>query len=269
MNVQATVSYIAPVPEQAYYYLHETPEGQAQRNVQGDRREVVVEDARRASPAVTLEREGVELVPFSAAPKDEHDSDGFKLDFYPQVEAMVEEFTGATRVLAFDHNVRSSEPGAADGTRVQAPVRLVHNDYTEASGPQRVRDLLPEESDALLKKRFAIINVWKPIHAPVSEAPLAVCDAQTIRAADMIETELRYPDRTGVIYSFAYSPEHRWLYFPNMQPEETLLIKCYDSEADTSRFTAHSAIDEPITSQGPHARESIEVRTFAFFETDA
>ena len=183
MNVQATVSYIAPVSEQAYYYIHETPEGQAQRNVQGDRREVVVEDARKTSPAVTLEREGVELVPWSAAPKDEHDSDGFELDFYPQVETMVEQITGATRVLAFDHNVRSSEQGAADGTRVQAPVRLVHNDYTEASGPQRVRDLLPEESDALLKQRFAIINVWKPIHAPVSEAPLAVCDARTIRAA--------------------------------------------------------------------------------------
>ena len=81
----------------------------------------------------------------------------------------------------------------------------------------------------------------------------------------MIETDLRYPDRTGEIYSFSYSPLHRWLYFPDMQPEETLLIKCYDSEAGRARFTAHSAIDDPGTPEGALPRQSIEVRTFAFF----
>lgn len=265
MNVQTVVSYLAPVKERAYYYLHETPDGQEPRNVRGDRREVVVEDARALSPVASLEREGVELVAWGGAPKDEHDEAAFRRDFYPEVEAMVREATGANRVFAFDHNVRSSDKAAADGTRVQHPVRLVHNDYTEKSGPQRVRDLLPAEADVLLAHRFAVINVWKPIHVPVSQAPLAVCDAQSIAAEDMIETDLRYPDRTGEIYSFSYSPEHRWLYFPDLQPEETLLIKCYDSEAGRARFTAHSAIDDPNTPEGALPRQSIEIRTFAFF----
>ena len=81
----------------------------------------------------------------------------------------------------------------------------------------------------------------------------------------MIETELRYPDRTGSIYSFAYSPEHRWLYFSAMRPDEAMLIKCYDSQQGNSRFTAHSAIDEPGVGGASQPRQSIEVRTFAFF----
>ena len=82
---------------------------------------------------------------------------------------------------------------------------------------------------------------------PALEAPLAVCDAQSLRSQDMMETDLRYPDRTGAIYSFSHSPGHRWLYFPAMQPEETLLLKCYDSNLVGARFTAHSAIDDPAT----------------------
>jgi hypothetical protein len=181
------------------------------------------------------------------------------------VEAFVRETVGAFRVHAFDHNLRSSDKEMTRGTPIQDPVWLVHNDYTEDSGPQRVRDLLPDEADFLLAGRFAVINVWKPIHAPVYQAPLAVCDAQTIRPEDCIETDLRYPDRTGEIYSFSYSDTHRWLYYPEMTPDETLLIKCYDSGKDQSRFTAHTAIRDPGSPHDAPPRRSIEVRTLAFF----
>jgi len=266
MTVRAEVSYLSPTDERAYYYIHGVPDGQAPSNVQGDRRSVEVQDARLHAPSPTLDREGVELVEWSEVPADENDSADFARNFYPRVEALVSEATGATRVHAFDHNLRSSDKAMTRGTSLQSPVWLVHNDYTEASGPQRVRDLLPEEAEKLLTRRFAVINVWKPIHGPVYEAPLAVCDAQTIRPEDMIPTDLRYPDRTGEIYSFAYSGAHRWFYYPEMTPDETLLIKCYDSGTGPSRFTAHTAIQTPDSSPGAPPRRSIEIRTLAFFE---
>lgn len=266
MNIQAEVSYLAPTSERAYYYLRGTPEGQAPANVRGDRRSVVVENARALESRPILEREGVELVGWGGAPIDENDSAGVQRDFYPQVETFVRETLGASRVHAFDHNLRSSDKEMTRGTPIQAPVWLVHNDYTEASGPQRVRDLLPDEADSLLASRFAVINVWKPIHGPIYQAPLAVCDAQTIRPEDRIETDLRYPDRTGEIYSFSYSDAHRWLYYPDMTPEETLLIKCYDSSQGQSRFTAHTAIRDPGSSPDAPPRRSIELRTLAFFD---
>ena len=266
MNIQTQISYLEPGHTRAYYYLRGTPEGEAPSNVRGDRRNIEVEDARLRVPQPSLEKEGVELVAWSDVPTAERDEADFQRDFYPRAEALVREHTGAQRVHAFDHNLRSSSKDMTQGTPLQAPVWLAHNDYTETSGPQRVRDLVPDEAEALLAQRFAIINVWKPIHSPVYEAPLAVCDAQTIRPEDRIETDLRYPDRTGEIYSFTYSDTHRWYYYPEMTPDETLLIKCYDSVSDRSRFTAHTAIRDPNSPPSSPPRQSIEVRTLAFFD---
>ena len=266
MNVQAEISYLESGGGRAYYYLRGTPEGEAPSNARGDRRTIEVKDARSRAPEPRLEKEGVELVAWSDVPTNERDEVAFQRDFYPRAEALVREHTGARRVHAFDHNLRSSDKEMTQGTPLQPPVWLAHNDYSEASGPQRVRDLLPDEADALLAHRFAIINVWKPIHNPAYHAPLAVCDAQTIRSEDRIETDLRYPDRTGEIYSFAYSDKHRWYYYPEMTPDETLLIKCYDSATDRSRFTAHTAIRDPNAPASAPPRQSIEVRTLAFFD---
>ncbi|MFP8882374.1 MAG: CmcJ/NvfI family oxidoreductase, partial [Myxococcota bacterium] len=139
---------------------------------------------------------------------------------------------------------------------------------TLKSGPQRVRDLLPEaEAEQRLQRRFAVINVWKPISGPVLEMPLAVCDAQSMTLDDFIETDLVYSDRVGEVYSVAFSEAHRWYYVSKMRSDEAMLIKCYDSLEDgRARFTAHSAFRHPLTPSDAPARESIEVRTLAFFE---
>ena len=96
-------------------------------------------------------------------------------------------------------------------------------------------------------------------------SPLAVCDAQTIRPEDLIGTDLKYRDRTGEVYSLAFSPDQRWYYFPLMQANEVMLLKCYDSDPEVARFTAHSAFEDPTSPEGAPARESIEARTLAFF----
>jgi hypothetical protein len=255
MTVEATINYVAPMPERPYFFLYEPPAGTTWRNTKGDRRTMAIRDARSLAPAPSLDREGFALTRFEGAIDDVH-------AYYRQVETLVRDVTGAARVVAFDHNLRSAGD-RAEG--VQAPVRYAHNDYTERSGPQRVRDLLPAESESLLRRRFAVINVWKPIRRPVEQAPLAVCDARTIEIDDFIPTDLRYRDRTGEVYSLSWSARHAWFYFPRMTPDEAMLLKCYDSATDRARFTAHSAFDDPAGPADAPARESIEVRTLAFF----
>ena len=173
--------------------------------------------------------------------------------------------TGARRVVAFDHNLRSAAKTECREPSVQPPVRYTHNDYTERSGPQRVRDLFGNEADDLLRRRFAVVNVWKPIRGPVAQAPLAVCDARTIAPDDLVPTDLRYRDRDGEVYSLRWSPRHAWFYYPRMEADEALLLKCYDSAQDRARFTAHSAFDDPASAPDAPARESVEVRTLAFW----
>src|SRR5439155_23402190 len=119
--------------------------------------------------------------------------------------------------------------------------------------------------EQLMRTRFDIINYCKPIRAPVQKAPLAVCDARTIDLGDFVPSDLRYRDRTGEVYSLRFSPTHAWFYFPEMQADEAMLLKCFDSDRSCARFTAHSAFDDQGSRADAPARESIEVRTLAFF----
>lgn len=163
--------------------------------------------------------------------------------------------------------MRHAPSAQAKKNGTKEPVKRAHNDYTLKSGPQRVRDLLGDEADALLKGRFAVVNVWRPIAHEVEESPLALCDALSIAPADLVPTDLIYRDRIGETYALAYNPAHRWFYFPRLRPDEAVLIKCYDSAEDgRARFAAHSAFDDPTSPPNARPRESIEARTLVFFD---
>jgi hypothetical protein len=143
----------------------------------------------------------------------------------------------------------------------------VRNDYTAKSGPRRVRDHLPPaEAEDALSHTFAEINVWRPIRGPVESSPLAVCDAQSIAPGDFVPSDLVYPDKVGETYRFRHNRHHRWFYFPHMQGNEAILLKCYDSKEDgRARFTAQTAFEDPTSAPDAAARESIEVRALIFW----
>lgn len=231
-------------------------------------REVTIANGRLHDGVFSLEREGFVLVRHETKVKDFYNDAEVKAVYYPEIEELVKRMTGADRVLVFDHTLRAENDDVREEKFASRPVRSVHNDYTEWSGPQRVRDLLPrDEAEALLKHRFEVIQVWRPVRNPVVSAPLAIADSQSIAAQDLVGTERRYPDRVGEIYHLKYNPGHRWYYFPHMQPEEAIVFKCYDSMKDgRSRWSAHAAFDDPTSPANAPARESIEMRTLAFFD---
>jgi len=266
--IEATISYLGAMSERPFFLLYDPPPGTPWRNTKGDRHPVAIGDARRLDPPPSLDEEGFALVRHGTAVADLWDEKAVKTVYYRELEALVRDLTGASRVVAFDHNLRSATRVEQGERGVQNPVRYAHNDYTERSGPQRVRDLFGDEAERLLRHRFAVINVWKPIRGPVEQSPLAVCDARTIRSEDLVPTDLRYRDRTGEIYSLSWNPRHRWFYFPRMAADEAMLLKCYDSASGRARFTAHSAFDDPASPPDAPARESIEVRTLAFFPAE-
>jgi hypothetical protein len=267
-TVRATLKYSVDngIPPDYYFY---DPGPEVKLNPPGtDSHEVDIHDGWPQLNSFSADKQGFELHEFDPSFKDFDHDDLIKQVFYQQVIDFVKLHTGAKRVVVFDHTIRKRLPADLKAqTEVQRPaVLLVHSDYTVKSGPQRVRDLLPEEADDLLSRRVAFFNVWKPLYAPVQELPLAVCDAQTNAVGDMLRMDLKYADRTGEIYAMRYSPKHRWLYFPRMAPDQALLLKTYDSETDgRARFMGHSAFEDPTTPPDAPPRESIEVRVMAFF----
>jgi len=80
-----------------------------------------------------------------------------------------------------------------------------------------------------LQHRFAEINVWRPIRRPVESTPLAVCDARSIDPVDFVPTDFVYREKVGEVYRLVYNPKHRWFYFPGLECNEVILLKCYDS----------------------------------------
>lgn len=228
---------------------------------------MVIRDGRPLRDQFSLEETGFEFVDHDTAVADFYDADQLKSVYYPEIEALIKERTGAARVVIFDHTLRSGDEDTRNEKKVREPVLSVHNDYTNWSGPQRVRDILPEdEAEDLLTRRFAIVQVWRAIRNPIQSNPLAICDARTLSTDSLIASERRFPHRVGETYRISYDPNQRWFYFPEMRRDEALVFKVFESETDgRARFTAHTSFVDPTTPAGAPPRESIEMRAFVFF----
>jgi hypothetical protein len=268
-SVHASLNYLASARERPVTYTFEPPPGTPWRRGALLGQTVRIRDARPLHAGLSLDEQGFVLTRHRSAVGDFYDADAVKRSYYPEVERLVRAITGATRVIAFDHNVRSAPRAGRGEDSAKEPVKRVHNDFTAASGWRRARDELAaigEDAQALLKHRFAVVNVWRPISGPVRESPLAVCDARTIAPQDLVKSDLVYRDRVGETYAVTFNPQHRWYYVPDMQPDEALLIKCFDSwDYGPARFTAHSAFDDPTSLADAPPRESIEARTLVLF----
>jgi hypothetical protein len=227
---------------------------------------VSLRNGRYHTDEVALERNGFRFVRHHSRVADFYDESEIRGVYYPEMEALIKAEAGAKRVVVFDHTLRTADDELRQAAKIREVVRRVHNDYTEWSGPQRVRDLMGDEAEELLKRRFAIVQVWRPIRHPVESWPLAIADARSLSPDDMVVTERRYANRIGQTSAITWNPDHRWYWFPQMRPDEALVFKVYDSLQDgRARFTAHTAFEDPTTPPHARPRESIEIRTLAFF----
>ncbi len=227
---------------------------------------VSIHNARLLPGGLSLEREGFVLVRHDTQMRDFYDQEEVRTVYYKETEELVKKTSGAKRVVVFDHTLRSGDEVTREAKQVSGPVRSAHNDYTDWSGPQRVRDILPDEAEELLKGRFGVIQTWRPINRPVTRDPLAICDARSTGMEGAIPTARIYPDRRGETLHYTFNPEHYWYYFPHMERHEAVVFKTFESEKDgRARWTLHSAFDDPDTPADAPPRESIEMRTLAFF----
>ena len=254
-TLTSTLHYLRRGAEKPASYRIDPPAGVPKWNGIDDPREVMIEDARGRESEFDLDRNGFALIKAPTAVADFYSADDIKRVYYPEVERLLRDRLGASRVFVFDHNVRNAtRPGMA------MPSRQVHNDHTVNSAPRRVRDHLGDEAEELLRHRFGIVNVWRPIRGP-----LALCDARSFTDDDLIASDLVYAHVRGETSRVEYNARHRWYYFSEMQPDEVLLIRVHDSADDgRARLSFHTSFENPLTPGAP-PRESIEVRTLVFF----
>ena len=265
--IQGVVNYLKSNTEApASYGGLSQKEADRKRRGNYESHTVTIHNARLLADALSLEREGFVLVRHDTRMKDFYDEEEVRTVYYKETEELVKRTSGAKRVVVFDHTVRSGDEATREAKQVGGPVRGAHNDYTDWSGPQRVRDILPDEAEELLKGRFAVVQTWRPINRPVIRDPLAICDAGSTGMEGAIPTARIYPDRRGETLHYTFNPKHYWYYFPHMERHEAVVFKTFESEKDgRARWTLHSAFDDPDTPPDAPPRESIEMRTLAFF----
>jgi hypothetical protein len=265
--VEAWLNYGERASEKPFIYMCEPPAGKPRTNAKSVSHKMRIRNAREIAGDLSLDGQGFVLIHHETSVKDFYDQEKLERIYYREVEQLLKEATGAAKVLVFDHRVRNLTLAQRGEKNVQGYGKVVHNDYSAKSGPRRVRDHLPaEEAEQRLRRRFAEINVWRPIRGPVESTPLALCDARSIDAQDFVPVDMIYPDKVGETYGFTYNPNHRWFYFPRLEGNEVILLKCYDSKEDgRARFTPHSAFDDPTSPPHAATRESIEVRALVFW----
>ena len=216
-----------------------------------------------------LDKEGFQLALFSPSNVDYLDPKAVKDFYYAEVEALIKKQVGATDVFAFDHTVRRGIEGSN-----RHPAYHIHNDYTHETGSSRAMSSLG--SDVMSRfsgKRMVQINVWRSIAGVVQKDPLAFLDYQSLDEKDLVKANISFNDmktgesHQGEIFALKQNSNQKWYFYPEMDSTEAVLIKGFDSDQSKARFAMHTAF--PLTNQSDRSipRQSIETRTYAFFDT--
>lgn len=268
-DVQATLNYHKPnedgsPPHPVYADRPETFERPSETH------SVLIRDIRDQEKDFSLDKNGFQIHKNTASEKEFLDDEQIKNGYYAEVEKLLKDVTGASRVLIFDHTIRRphSEQSATEEKALRGPVQRVHIDQSYAAAFSRVAHHLPDEAEKLQRSRVQIINVWRPIKT-VQRDPLAVADAHSVDDESLVVIGLIYPHRSGETYAVKHDPNHRWFYKSGLTPDEVLLIKCFDSKLDgRARRVPHTAFHIPGT-ENNEPRESIEVRALVFHEDES
>jgi hypothetical protein len=270
-DVKATLNFYNPPTDNSapFNFVDTPPKGQPQRNFTDDPQSTIIHDIRGYESEYTLDHDAFQVIQ-DVPPSQEAefvDDDSIKSNYYPELEQLLlSNVAGSNRVFFFDHTIRRQDPNAA-----RAPVTRVHIDQTAEAVAQRVRRYFPDEADELLKRRYRLINIWRPLtKRPLESFPLAVASSASVEDKDVVPVEHRYPDGyRGWTAAIHHNPEQKWYYLSGMKGSERLLLECFDSESlkpgsKIKGRVPHTAFEDSRTRPEAEGRESIEVRALVF-----
>ncbi|KAK0184900.1 hypothetical protein F5146DRAFT_938253 [Armillaria mellea] len=272
---------ISPTLITAPYYLPPPDGARAYKNI-NDRTDhnyirhnvtVPIENIRGKEHQYLLDKAGFQYFQHASKHTAFNSDDDVIREYYPETEELYKKLTGATKVFIFDHTIRRHCPGDMEESPMKRqPVFNVHVDQTPAAARARVFRHLPEsEARELVKHRFQVLNLWRPIENPALDTPLGFIDSSTVdEKIDLFPMTLKFPGGPGETYAVKWNARHKWVYLRGMTPGEIVIFKCFDSTKDEAKvtFNAHSSFVDPNTPEGSPLRQSIELRALVFYEEE-
>ncbi len=253
--MDAVIAYAARTGGRPRYYAND----HSRDRVPLDPQLMRLADGRVDPPS--LDREGFTLVG--------HAADPLSSAYREQIAALVKAQSGADVVIVTAPGVRrfsERSPNAATGNN-SMPARFAHVDISDTTAAQFSMAAAPK-GEAV--RRSAHFNVWRVLSAPPQDVPLAVCDARSWVADDMILADAIFDEPDKPEWSFeglvvAHNPAHRWIWFPDMTAGEALIFKTHDSDPAAPHWVPHVAFDNPTCPADAPPRQSIEMRAIAYW----
>ena len=270
-SVRARLNYLGPSEGAPYIYYRVPPPGQAYTNMQDDPREVEITDLREDPSRLSLAGDGIAFLKHGSAFAEFDDEARLHSAYFPEVEQLACALLGVERAVTIDYAIRRRDHGPArpDGMPVagnaRRPIARVHGDFTPRSAPALVRRHMGAQADELLAGRYRILNFWRPIRGPLTDAPLALCHPGSVAAAHLAPIRQILEQHDNEIFGLRHDPAHRWLYLSAMHADEAVVFSSYDSARPChAAVVAHSAFEDPTRPADFVSRESFEQRVLAF-----
>lgn len=255
------IVYAVPRTEQIFY-----PAERHRSSMPAETHRMPLYDMRAMRDRLSFDGNGFVLVNHRSKVRDFRDPEQIRSIYLPETEELVRGLVGAEKTISFGEMYRSDGAGTSEGSQ---PAYAAHVDYGDRTVRQFIRDILDEEeADYWLRRRYMLINVWRPI-VEVRRSPLVLVDGSTVRQEDLVVSEVRGglgdPNRATLYgWRLVHNPEHRWYHVPRMQPDEVMVFKLFDSDPDRVQLTGHLAIEDPASEPDAPPRQSMEVRTISF-----
>ena len=229
--------------------------------------EMDITDARRQQ--ITLDGAGFTLVEHRSAVADFADRQAVDAIHRQEIVELITGLSGANQVLVNSPGLlRFSEKLALSGVYDNSrPARFAHVDISDATARIFAQRAAPAGRRLA---RFTHYNVWRAISAPPQDVPLAVCDARSLSAGDLIAADAVFDSPGKPEWSFegivvAHAPQHRWHWYPDMGREEALVFKTHDSDLARAHCVPHVAFDNASCPENTAPRVSIEMRALALW----
>lgn len=261
--MDVTINYAADTGTRMRYFAND----HSQDTVVIAPRTMPVVDVRAAG--TSLDDEGFIRVEHVSGIADFTDAASVAAAHPAEIAELVRRVTGADHVTVTGGGVlrfseRSQLSGALDNSR---PARFAHVDVSDATAAQFSARSAPGGKRVA---RAAHYNVWRAISAPPQDVPLALCDARSVRGAELLPSDAIF-DRDGAeVWRFeglvvAHDPGHRWCWFSGLDRDQAIIFKTNDSRPDAAHCVPHVAFDNPECPPDAPPRASIEMRAIAYW----
>lgn len=152
--------------------------------------------------------------------------------------------------------------------------RSAHADFADVVFDRAYKMLTKRgvsEQEAL-SMDLMFVNAWRPFGRVVRDNPLTLLDWTSLDPSKDVHGLQRGAEiqKGNILAStVTYNSAHRWMYLPDMTPEEVWLFKQADSRpasSGLSRHAFHTSFRQPGQGSTDRTRRSIAVRLLCAFE---